>query len=103
MVAGTDLWDITRPNMHEPRLEKELAVDGFVLPPDDESGSNIPVVRFPEWYSCSGCSRLNEHRRMTTFDDNKCNYCGALLVPSRFVIVCRRGHIADFPYFRWVH
>ncbi len=27
----------------------------------------------------------------------------AHLVPSRFVVVCGKGHIGDFPYLRWVH
>lgn len=103
MVAGTDQWDVVVPNMHEPRLEKELHVDGFVLPPESGSGVKIPVVRFPLWYSCPRCETLNEHRFLSGKFDNCCNACGQNLIPSRFVTVCRRGHIADFPYFRWVH
>jgi Domain of unknown function (DUF1998) len=103
MVAGIDQWGITTPDLHEPRLEKELGVDGFVLPPEAGSGVKIPVVRFPRWYSCAGCNRLEEHSRVSSFADNRCNSCGALLIPSRFVMACRRGHIDDFPYFRWLH
>lgn len=33
----------------------------------------------------------------------KCPSCGKRLVPSRFVVVCRHGHIDDFPYSDWVH
>jgi hypothetical protein len=103
MVAGIDQWDVPTPNMHEPRLEKELRVDGFVLPPESGSGVKVPVVRFPLWYSCPGCDTLNEHRFFTGKWDNRCNACGQSLIPSRFVTVCRRGHIDDFPYFHWVH
>lgn len=102
MVTGIDSWGIGEPNLHEPRLERELMVNGFVVPPASE-GADIPVVRFPRWYSCPKCRRLDEHRRLTTFESNVCGDCNRTLVPSRFVMVCPKGHIADFPYLRWVH
>jgi hypothetical protein len=102
MVAGIDRWGISDPNLHEPRLERELMVAGFVVPPATD-GPDIPVVRFPRWYSCPRCNRLNNHRRLTTFESNLCGDCARPLVPSRFVMVCPRGHIDDFPYMRWVH
>jgi hypothetical protein len=102
MVAGIDRWGISDPNLHEPRLERELMVSGFVVPPATDRG-DIPVVRFPRWYSCPKCKLLDEHRRLTTFESNVCGDCNRTLVPSRFVMVCPRGHIDDFPYVRWVH
>jgi hypothetical protein len=102
IVAGIDRWGISDPNLHEPRLERELVVGGFVVPPATDGG-DIPVVRFPRWYSCPKCKRLDEHRRLTTFESNVCGDCNRTLVPSRFVMVCPRGHIDDFPYMRWVH
>src|SRR5437763_1153570 len=66
MVAGIDRWGIDSPNLHEPRLERELMVGGFVVPPADDR-PNIPVVRFPRWYSCPKCNLLAEHRKLTTF------------------------------------
>src|SRR5215208_6043689 len=102
MVAGIDRWGISDPNLHEPRLERELMVSGFVVPPATDEG-DVPVVRFPRWYSCPKCKRLNEHRKLTTFESNVCGDCNRTLVPSRFVMVCPRGHIDDFPYIRWVH
>ena len=106
MVAGIDRWQTSGIDLREPRLERELRVQGFILPPaggerDDE---DIPVVRFPRWYSCPKCRRLDDHKRLaTTRDSNTCSTCNRTLVPSRFVIACPRGHIADFPYIRWVH
>lgn len=102
MVTGIDRWGIGEPNLHEPRLERELMVNGFVVPPASD-GADIPVVRFPRWYSCPKCRRLDEHRKLTTFESNTCGDCTRTLVPSRFVMVCPKGHIADFPYVRWVH
>ena len=103
IVAGIDRWQVNDPNIHEPRLERLLEVHGFVLPPATENGRDIPVFRFPLWCSCPVCSRLNEHRFFSTFDNNRCNTCNANLAPSRFVICCSKGHIDDFPYFSWVH
>jgi hypothetical protein len=102
IVAGIDRWGISDPNLHEPRLERELMVGGFVVPPATDGG-DIPVVRFPRWHSCPKCKRLDDHRRLTTFESNVCGDCNRTLVPSRFVMVCPRGHIDDFPYMRWVH
>jgi hypothetical protein len=102
IVTGIDRWGISEPNLHEPRLERELMVGGFVIPPATDGG-DIPVVRFPRWYSCPKCKRLEDHRQLTTFESNVCGDCSRTLVPSRFVMVCPRGHIDDFPYIRWVH
>jgi hypothetical protein len=101
MVAGIDRWPVRGANLHEPRLERELSVGGFVVPP--AGGEDIPVVRFPRWHSCSKCKRLDDHFRLTSFDSNRCGDCNRPLIPSRFVMVCPRGHIDDFPYMRWVH
>jgi hypothetical protein len=105
MVAGIDYWKVDGPTIHEPRLEKELRVEGFVDPPasGDEHKPDIPVVRFPTWHSCPSCGRLAPHGQFTTFDRNRCEMCETLLVPSRFIVACANGHIDDFPYFRWVH
>jgi len=47
MVAGIDRWEPRPPDLHEPRLERQLHVNGFRIPPASENGSDIPVVRFP--------------------------------------------------------
>lgn len=103
MVAGIDQWNVSAPDLHEPRLEKQLHVSGFVSPPASERGADVPVVRFPFWYSCPNCRRLDRHSFFTSREGTNCNTCGVRLIPSRFVVACRRGHIDDFPYFAWVH
>jgi hypothetical protein len=102
MVAGIDRWQ-TDIDLHEPRLQEELRVDGFALPPATDDGKDIPVVRFPQWQSCPSCRKLARHADFTSFHRNECNACGATLTPSRFVMACGNGHIDDFPYFKWVH
>lgn len=102
MVTGIDRWQAD-PDLHEPRLEREFRVQGFALPPASDNGKDIPVVRFPTWYSCPVCKKLAPHREFTSMYHNECNLCGVTLIPSRFVIACTAGHIDDFPYFLWVH
>src|SRR4029077_11489823 len=60
--------------------------------------------RFPKWAFCERCSKLS----MLTGRDkgrwiNKCD-CGGMLVPMRYVAVCKRGsHVQDVPWFMWAH
>ena len=103
MVAGTDRWPRDEINLHEARLERELGVAGFRLPRATEDGDDVPVVRFPMWASCPVCRRLDHVKQLASFQKFMCNRCGDSLVPSRFVIACRRGHIDDFPYMQWTH
>jgi hypothetical protein len=103
MVAGIDRWAPGQPNLHEPRLERRLHVNGFRLPPASEDGLDIPVVRFPTWAHCPSCKRLDRYDRLTSIFKNACNTCGIALIPSRFIICCVNGHADDFPYFNWVH
>src|SRR5438445_4237731 len=91
MVAGIDRWQ-TEPNIHEPRLERELRVGGFAAPPATEHDQDIPVVRFPSLVSCPVCNRLDQHRFFTSFDRNICPTCEAHLLPARFVTACANGH-----------
>lgn len=103
MVAGIDRWESGPPNLHEPRLERRLRVNGFRVPPTSESGPDIPVVRFPTWAHCPSCKRLDRYDKLTSIFRNECNACGIALIPSRFIICCVNGHVDDFPYFNWVH
>ena len=109
MVAGTDFWfGMGEPNpeeiFHEARLEKHLGVQRFVRPPssEEDGAKDVPLIRFPKWYSCLSCSRLNTFARSADAD-GLCATCGGKLAPSRFISICDSGHASDFPYSRWVH
>lgn len=104
MVCGIDRWDVPGDaRIHEPRLEHRLRVEGFVVPPGNNKGRDVPVVRFPWVHYCPECRRLGDHSVFCQFNSDECNGCGQSLVPSRFIVCCPRGHIDDFPYFEWVH
>lgn len=106
MIAGIDRWPSAPPDLHEPRLERQLGVDGFRRPPASDDRGDVPVVRFPRMVSCptTTCSvGLELHDVLVRKHDNQCPECGEELLPSRFVIACRAGHLGEFPYMWWVH
>ena len=105
MILGQDYWGVSRPDIHEPRLERLLDVKGFISPPasGEQKHKDIPCVRFPEIYSCPECHVLAPHDELADTTGNRCGMCNRTLVSSRFVVVCSRGHIDDFPYYEWVH
>jgi hypothetical protein len=127
MTAGLDEWPLATDEcppdwlVREERLEAKLGVTHFRLPPDHrEPGQGIqhanqfiPYVRFPRWHYCPrrgameflplyggrekcrcrpglDCYSIPERRR-------------PFLIPMRFVAVCPKGHIEDFPFMEWVH
>lgn len=119
MVLGVDFWpeeqgrDDTR-RIEEPRLQPRGM--SLQLPPGGASDNlfatrsrrDIPVTRFPRWYYCSNpsCRRLDLFSRLSVRGnrEGKCRCDNSYpLVPSRFVAICPRGHIEDFPYWAWVH
>ena len=106
MIAGIDNW-ITDPDdeVHEPRLERKLGKTRFYRPRASGKGgqNDVPAVRFPEWYYCPTCGRLDHHGALSGVNSSRCNNCNVALVPSRFVMMCDNGHIDDFPYPEWVH
>lgn len=106
MIAGIDSWPTNADDeIHEPRLEVKLSKTRFYMPraTGRAKRNDIPAVRFPEWYYCQSCHRLDRFDALSSANGSKCNRCNDLLVPSRFVVMCEDGHIDDFPYFEWVH
>lgn len=105
MIGGIDGWDTAYAQpVEEPRLARTLGVHTFYAPPTGRRRGDVPALRFPEWYYCSGCRRLAP---FWTFGSKQgattCGDCARDLTPSRFVACCENGHIEDFPYFQWVH
>ena len=117
MVSGLDFWpDSNLEYVTENRLRQFLGVSGFRQPRPSENvfgrgadDGGIPCVRFPRYVFCPICRRLAPF--CTFGGGNKGIYCercreddpdGARLVPTRFVVCCRRGHIDDFPWQWWI-
>ncbi|MEZ0375494.1 MAG: DrmB family protein [Candidatus Sericytochromatia bacterium] len=105
-----------------------LQVKQLCLPPVDpapsgsgygRSKSNIglPIALFPQYMVCSICRRLapvdgtlfcfKMHRYHAHEDkfihDNCTKGNDPALIPSRFFVVCEKGHMDDFPWHYFVH
>lgn len=84
----------------------------------------VPVTPFPGWVRCPACFRLGPlhgsgqfsivHRWGRRPDLAKIVHTGCTkqhrtdakkraCVPARFLVVCERGHLDDFPYVQFVH
>ncbi len=133
MVAGLDFWFDESHSFEDfvivdERLSKRLGGKEFVMPPDFRDYSQdakhaemkIPAVRFPLWHYCPVCGNMEkigtaEQRKRCSGEIRKANgketYCSKnkakgktpFLVPERFIAVCEKGHIEDFPIMEWVH
>ncbi len=113
MIAGIEHWfsESFKPHrkIGEPRLQTTLGVNEFRTPPVGSfRGNDIPFVRFPCWRVCPKCNRLSDQFRWPTGNPDlppvpRCDACNSTTYPARIVVACTKGHIEDFPWYRWVH
>lgn len=131
VAAGLDQWDRAAPDamlgasneqsISEPRLQRLLKVKRFRLPPvvlrgDNgryESADRLVGVRFPTWLFCADCHRLRRAsawgKPRSPWDPSRiCTDCTRTrdavvhALPARFVTICERGHLDEFPWDMWV-
>src|SRR5207248_3103658 len=125
LVAGLDHWSKGGDEIIEPRLSDKLAalVDvpnlRLITPPTESEDPTAPSTgidcfQFPEWFITQDVeapngdagqrSRMLVHRKALTrgkfIDRSKKKRPG---VPVRFVRACKRGHIGDIDWYRFVH
>ncbi len=127
VAGGLEVWDaeakpagIKNPqSCHLRRLERKLDVDGFRLAPiapegkpDDERLSGLVARRFPSWLTCPKCYRLKPSRKWQK-DNTRispirwCGHCSegrsrVHVLPVRFVLACKNGHLGEFPWKWWI-
>jgi len=130
VAAGLEEWDRWAPppglgheqTVFEPRLQKQLGVDGFRLPPvavqvapgvySKKSGKLI-AVRFPRWLQCPECHLLRQAKGWNEDPGDPALYCADCstkaggrnrihVVPVRFLVACNHGHLDEFPWDYWV-
>ena len=111
---------ISAMSINESRLQRQLGVTHFRLPPtataiDNQPGCvdaryTVPVVRFPSWHECPSCHRLGiEEDPFQLHSDGNRLACSnqkcqsRIVTPVRFVVACDHGHIEDFPWIWWAH
>ena len=130
VAAGLDLWfkrlpgddsaptDTKEFEIQEWRLQRELKVSHFRLPPDyrqqprwghsvPNTELTIPFLRFPLWHYCTTCGRMCE-LQPTTQSTIFCPECEKKkrrrpLVQVPIICLCEEGHMSDFPWREWVH
>ncbi len=130
MTAGLDEWPLGKERcpedwlVREERLQERLQVSHFRQPADyrecgvgvqhQHAELHIPFVRFPQWHYCPTRGVM---KRLPLFGSRrqKCPCRSDLdcyskssnrrpwMIPVRFLAVCPKGHIEDFPFFEWIH
>ncbi len=131
MIGSLDKWfydknenkidSVDEFEIHEPRLRSLLKVKKLLLPPDYRpsypykgSGESIqqtntdiyiPLLRFPTWHYCPTCKTLHQSSMSSRTSWLYCKECNKQrkMIQVPFVIVCKHGHISDFPWKEWVH
>ena len=73
-------------------------------------GCGIGAVEFPSWFVCPqrGCGELLHKRDTEHRGGRRVHRCAhskkdSKLVPVRFVMACKNGHLDDFPWNYFVH
>jgi hypothetical protein len=124
VTAGLDFWFLDRSTGNpatgeqlssvrilEPRLQKQLDVSHFRMPPGPESRLPgqpdlvVPLFRFPTWHVCPRCG-LMRREKLTARGFFECQVpaCNKeQLIQVRFASSCDAGHLQDFPWREWVH
>lgn len=120
IMCGTDKWDWNEKEEYIIRnvnLQNLLGVKYFVKPKVshkdkafDKDIPDLPAVIFPKTLYNPNCKTVEQAGNGNCSLDKgryKC-YCDSCkgktqFLPSRFVLVCPKGHIEDFPYHWWVH
>lgn len=126
------IWKIFEPRLQS-ILKKEyfLSPPEFLKSSSDSALRQkfLPYVRFPKWHYCHDCGNM---KKLSLFSDSqKCSpllnndgkklkhekafincskkideknqWKKSFLIPMRFVVICEKGHIDDFPFEKWVH
>ncbi|MCK0517654.1 DUF1998 domain-containing protein [Williamsia sp. DF01-3] len=105
MIVGLDEWKEDRaPVVSEPRLARSLGVQELKSPPAG-GRRDVPVVRFPRTQICPACRKIGtNHELGGDWNASNCRCKDkAALSPFRLITACPRGHIDEFPFFRWLH
>ncbi|MCZ7558539.1 MAG: DUF1998 domain-containing protein [Bacteroidia bacterium] len=112
VAMDTYHWNNRGEWLHLHRLERALGVDHFLMAPvvrdrNNPHTSKIPYFRFPQWMFCPSCRKMIRwsYKMERQGEPPKCMQCAkhSKLVPMRFVVGCKGGHLFDLPWWRWAH
>ncbi len=106
-VWGKDLEGVKHKKLYHPILQGITKKKEFRMPISIGRSQVVPCVSFPRWGVCSNiyCKRLQKHDPMPKARESRffCQDCGHPLIHARFITMCDKGHIDEFPWERWAH
>lgn len=108
MIIGTNFWKniesyIVKNHIYLQKITKRTH---FMMPyvKDGNNKRNIACISYPQWGHCTICKELQQHRSSPGSTNNfKCKKHNKILLPARLVVVCKRGHVGEFPWVEWTH
>ena len=110
VACDTTRWLQAGQQLSFDRLAAKLGVNGFRTPPFVTEFGNpveggLPYFRFPRWLFCGSCRKMWEWPVDNSSETPLCGNCPGKrrLVPMRFVMICRAGHLGDVDWPRWAH
>jgi hypothetical protein len=115
IIAGIDKWEKKLcEKINEPRLIRKLGIQEILTPPASKFDSvtyegTLPAYRFPRYLVCPACRKLGTPEKFYINEGTQVAYCQCnrenpvKAFPSRFVVACKKGHVDDFPWKRFVH
>jgi hypothetical protein len=113
-AADTRRWGGIGDRVVLQRLADDLGVKGFRSAPArwrefSTGGPRLPFVRFPRWLFCPVCRHMTHWKTdmEQPGEPARCPRCDRTpkpqLVPMRFVMTCKDGHLGDVQWDRWAH
>lgn len=118
LIMGLQAWKQDKDDkkrykrLTHPFLEQLLNKDHFKMPRSLESSRVLPCRSFPTWGVCSNnaCGRLQRHgdhpnlgKKQFYCEDCQNHGVQNRLFHARFIVMCDRGHIDEFPWIDWAH
>jgi hypothetical protein len=120
IMGGIDKWDSfdvsKSKTIEENRLKKKLNIQQIKSIPisDSKEFGTIPAYRFPEYHVCPRCRKIGKYSGRDFVEEEGVLYCKNPDVdgepcdkvkthPVRFIVTCKKGHIDDFPWGKYVH
>lgn len=122
IVGALDYWFTESSNkkenriefeIFEPRLRSFLGVHKLYTPPDyrqstldvPNKNQTIPLLRFPLWHYCPFCKGMEKFGSNVESSRKLCHHCNEnrYFKQLPFIVICKKGHISDFPWMEWVH
>lgn len=121
MILGLDAWPEAKEGpddlskfkvIHNKFLEDVCGKNHFRMPLNsDKITSGIPCIPYPSWGYCSFCKKMGrvEGKPDEKTGEYPCKYClksyniKNKMLPARLILLCKYGHVAEFPWIEWAH